>query len=216
MANSDQRLRVPIPHDYMLSYAVQTSVNAECERLSKELTEFRGYVVSRGFDIEKLLAEIITHLLYINRPRYTNETDDEFRFQLQCRGFFRNDFLVDQKFGFRRKIEFARKILTWLPKKLKDGIDLPNPLLDEAANWRNCFAHDLIEFTPAADNSLLATLKKRRGPETIDVPLTQDQLKIVTEALEKCHAALSALEYKLSSRYGDARPQPAQGTGSTD
>ena len=203
MATGDLQLRVPIPHDYMLSYALHATVNAECDGLSESLTEFRGYVVSRGFDIENLLTRILTHLLYINRPRYVDETEDEFCFHLQCRGYFQNEFLVDQSFGFRRKLDLARNILKWLPQKIRDAIDLPSVLLDDAAKWRNCFAHDPIEFSIAADNSVLATLKNRKHP----VLLTQDQLKEVTAALEKCYTALSELEYKLSSRYGDARPQ---------
>jgi hypothetical protein len=209
MANHDLQLRVPIPHDYLMSYAVQTAVDAECERFSKDLTTFRGYVVSRGFDIENVLSDIISHLLYINRPRYSNETDDEYRFHLQCRGFIRNDLLVDRAFGLRRKIDLARKLLTWIPTSLRLRFDPPNKLLDEAAHWRNCFAHDLIEFTMAEDNSVTARLKQRKGAEVSDVELTHDRLKNVADTLEECYHACCALEQLLRTRYGDARSEPA-------
>jgi hypothetical protein len=190
-----------------MSYAVQASADAECERLSKKLTEFRGYVVSRGFDIENVVSDVITYLLYINRPRYENETGDEYGFHLWCSGFIRNDFLENQSFG--RKITLAQDILKWIPERLRHEIDLPINLLNDAIRWRNSFAHNRIEFTPEG-NSVVATLKQRnkRG-EISDLQLTDDQVKIVTDVMEECYAACCELEGRLSNRYGDARPKPA-------
>jgi hypothetical protein len=194
----------------MTDYAVQTSVDAERERLSKKLREFRGDVLSRGFDIENVLSDIITHLLYINRPRYESETDDEFRFHLQCTGFIRDDFLENRSFGFGRKITLAKKILDWIPKRLRHGIDLPEKLLDYALSWRNSLAHDRIEFTTTEGNSLVATLKQHnKHGKTSDRQLTDDQIKIVTDELERCYVACCELEGRLRTRYGDARPKSA-------
>lgn len=165
--------------------------------------------MSRGFDIENVVSDIITHLLYINRPPYENETDDEYRFHLQCSGFIRNGLLEHPSFGFGRKIKLAGEILKWIPKRLRHGIDLPNKLLDDAVRWRNSFAHDRIEFTIAEDNSVTATLKERTRAKIIDRQLTDDQVKIVTDALEECHDACCELERLLCTRYGDARPKPA-------
>ena len=211
MANRDLQLRVRLPHNYMTDYAVQTSVDAERERLSKKMREFRGDVLSCGFDIENVLSDIITHLLYINRPRYENETDDEFHFRLRCRGSIRDDFLENQSFG--RKIELAEKILDWIPERLRHGINLPLNLLNllkKAKDWRNYFAHNRIELTIAEGNSVVATLKKRNKRGKIsDLQLTDVQVKNVTDVLNECYAACCELEGRLCTRYGDARPKPA-------
>jgi hypothetical protein len=208
MADLDLQLRVRLRHDYMTSYAVQTTVDAKCERLRKKMREFRGDVVSRGFDIENVLSDIITHLLYINRPRYENETEDEYRFHRQCSGFIRND-LLGRSFGFGPKKALAGRLLKWIPKRQRQGIDLPDKLLDDAVRWRNSFAHDPIELAIAEDNSVIAILKERIHGKIIDQHLTDDQVKIVTDALEECYAACCALEGRLCTRYGDARPKPA-------
>jgi hypothetical protein len=172
------------------------------------MREFRGYVVSRGFDVENVLSDIITHLLYINRPRYENETGDEYLFRLQCSGFVRTDLLENQSFG--RKITLAEKILDWIPKRLRHRIDLPLDLLKKAIEWRNSFAHDRIELTMAEGNSVVAILKKRNKHRKItDVQLTDEKMKAVTDVLEECYDACSELEGRRCTRYGDARPRPA-------
>lgn len=182
---------------------MQSSVDASCETLSKELTEFRGYVVSRGFDIENILTDIITHLLALNRPPYENETEDEYLFYLSCRRFMRSDLLAGRDFGFGKKISVLRKILDWIPKKLTSGFTVPD--FDVAVQWRNKFAHTHIVLSLDEDNRVVPTLDVKIEGKMTQVRLTTEKLKEICEAMEACYAASVEFEKRLCVRYGDAR-----------
>jgi len=202
MANDDLSLRVPIPHEYLTSFTVQQAINADVAERSKALREFRGYVVARGFDIENLLSGIITHLLFLNRPPYKNETQDEYRCFIHCRTFIKEGLLEEGGFGFGRKIALAKKIIAALPVNIRDSIALPRKELSEAVRWRNVFAHEGIQFTVGQDNSLKPMLKLNNA----SYELCNQNLKTVADAMESCCAACQELERSLSCRFGDARP----------
>ena len=209
MAKRDLDLRISIPHQYFRSYVVQSSVNERRETMSKELTVFRGYVVSRGFDIENVLSEIITHLLAINRPQYENETEDEYLHYLSSRSFLRDGLLAGRDFGFGKKVHLLRNIMVWIPKKLKDSFVIPE--FAEVMAWRNRFAHTPIVLELEADHSVLPMIEVRKDGKTTHIHLTEKTLKEIVSVMETCYEASFDLEQQLCCRFGDARPMTSNG-----
>jgi hypothetical protein len=207
MADHDLSLHVPIPHEYLTSFSVQQAIDADVAERAKALREFRGYVVARGFDIENLLSEIITHLLFLNRSPYKDETRDEYMWFIHCRTFIRKGMLEEGGFGFGRKISFAKKIIAWLPMNVRDSIGLPERELAEAVRWRNAFAHDVIEFIIDQNNSLIPMLKMSKTSYN----LCNQNLKAVANAMESGYEACQELERRLSCRFGDAGHNPMDG-----
>jgi hypothetical protein len=199
VATEHLSIHVPIPHGYWLCYDAQKEIDSAWQKRSREFTEFRGYVVSRGFDIENALMGIILHLLCLNRPPYQGETRDEFMLWISSRGFLERDLL--RRLTFERKIEVAKKILTEIPASLKTGVILPTEKLGEARRWRNAFAHEAVKFNVTGERDILAVLKKDKG----DVPLPQEQLNAVSEIMESCLSECRGIEDKLASRFGDVR-----------
>ena len=212
IATRDLELTVPIPHDYFRSYSVQSSVNADCKARSKKLTEFRGYVVSKGFDIENVLSDILTHLLFLNRPKYDNETEDEYIFHSYCRGFIRDGLLGDPNFGFRKKIRLLNDILAWIPQRLKDVMKIPDKLLNKASDWRNKFAHAPIGFTLSKDNRVRPLLEARKKNRPDKIHLTKKMEKEISDVMEVCYDACVELANQLCVRFGDARPNGSHGS----
>lgn len=204
MSNDDLDLRFSFPPIW-LSHSAYQSVQSRHIELSQRLTAFRGYVVSLGFDIENIVLSILTNLLFLNRPKYKDETQDEYTLFLHSRAFVKYDMLAGQR--FRQKVESANIIIARMPSRLKNEVDFPLVQLRKALSWRNRFAHDRIEFKASETGFVVPILKKGIGRNGKDYELSQANLKVVAEEMESCYAACRQLEQVLSTRFENASPK---------